>query len=113
MENQKVKTAAAALGRAGWIAINPPAGYIEKVCPALWKAAPVFRAYMINPKSRKREVSLCRCMERAAEALQSYSRAAFNAGHVTEDQAAELIAVSVELNGAAFHLFNFNPAAHA
>lgn len=113
MENQKVKAAGKALGRAGYIAINPPVGYIEKVCPALWKAAPVFRAYMIDPTSRKREVALCRCLERAAEALQRFAPFAFNAGNVTEEQAAELIAVAVELNGVAFHLFNFNKADHA
>lgn len=113
MENQKVKVAAAALNRAGWFGINPPAGFIEKVCPALWRVAPLFRAYMIKPESRKREVALCRGMERAAEALQRFAPAAFNAGHVTEDQAAELISVAVDLNGAAFHVFNFNPAAHA
>ena len=113
MENQKVKAAGAALGRAGWIGINPPVGYIEKVCPALWRAAPVFRAYMINPASRKREIALCRCMGRAAKALQHYAPYAFNAGHVTEDQKSELIAVAVDLRGVAFHIENFNPAAHA
>ena len=113
MENEKVKAAGAALGRAGWIGINPPVGFIEKVCPALWKAAPVFRAFLINPKSRKREKAMAGCLARAAEALQSYAPAAFNAGHVTEDQFDELISVAVDLRGVAFHIENFNPAANA
>ncbi len=113
MENAKAKAAGQALGRAGWIAINPPLGYVEKVCPALWKAAPVFRAYMIRPQSRRREKALAGCLERAAAAFQSYAPFAFNAGHVTEDQFKELIDVAVNLRGVAFHIENFNPASHA
>ena len=113
MENPKVKLAGQALGRAGWIAINPPVGYVERVCPALWKAAPVFRAFLIRPESRKREKAMAGCLERAAAAFQSYAPVAFNAGHVTEDQFKELIDVAVNLRGVAFHIENFNPAANA
>ncbi len=113
MENEKVKAAGQALGRAGWIAINPPVGYVEKVCPALWKAAPVFRAYMIKPESRKRELALAGCLKRAAAAFQSYAPVAFNAGHVMEDQFKELIDVAVDLCGVAFHVENFIPASRA
>ena len=95
------ETAAAALERAGLVSINPPPGYVEKVCPFLWKASPVLRAYAINPGNREREKALCRCLARVAQALQSYSVAAFNAGHLSEDQAAELINVAVEMKGAA------------
>jgi hypothetical protein len=113
MENEKAKVARQALGRAGWIAINPPAGYVERVCPALWKAAPVLRAFLIRPESRKREKALAGCLERAAAAFQSYAPSAFNAGHVTEDQFKELLDVAVDLRGVAFHIENFNPAANA
>jgi hypothetical protein len=113
MENEKAKAAGQVLGRAGWVAINPPVGYVDRVCPALWKAAPVLRAYMIKPQSRKRELALAGCLERAAAAFQSYAPFAFNAGHVTEDQFKELIAVAVDLRGVAFHIENFKPAANA
>ena len=102
MRNEKIQTAARALNRAGYVSINPPAGFVEDVCPALWKANPHLRSAFIRPDCPLRTKRLAAALFAASK---RFDRFADVAGHrLPADQSAELKDIATDLNAAGLAL---------
>lgn len=99
MKTEKIQTAARALNRAGFVSINPPAGFVEEVCPALWRANPHLRAAFIRPDCPLRARRLAAGLCLAARNFERFVTVA--AGRLTVEEAAELKDIATDLNAAA------------
>lgn len=93
----KIQTIARALNRAGLVGINPPPGFLHDVAPWLWRAAPVFRAFMIRPDCPDRAKRMRGALERAAARFETYG---LLSADLEGDQRAELFDIARDLRAA-------------
>jgi hypothetical protein len=98
MENENVRTVAAAVNRAGLVSINPPPFFIEECCPALWSAITALRSLRVNPACPKKRANMAKRLGIAARNLNWF--AAVRRGGLPADQQAELYDIAKGLNSA-------------
>lgn len=105
MENENVRTVAAAINRAGLVSINPPPFFIDEVCPSLWSAITALRSFRVNPACHKKRANMAKRLGIAARSLNWF--AAVRRGGLPPDQAEELEDIAKGLNSAAASLSSY------
>lgn len=91
---EDVQALARVINRAGYVCINPPAGFLDRCLPVLVRLTKTLRPLMIRPTCPRRRGAAYLALNNAAVRVDWY---ASTAGGLEPDQALELRSVAADL----------------